>query len=48
VQVLKDEQHGLRLTFAQQQALESVQGVSPPLRWIEPQKGAVFRQNFQQ
>ena len=48
VQVLKDEQQGLHLAFAQQQALERGQGALPPLRRIERQKWAVFGQRLQE
>ncbi len=41
VQVLKDQEQGLHLAFAQQHALERGQGALPPLRRIERQEWTV-------
>ena len=39
VQVLEDQQQRLHLAFAQQHALEGVEGVLAALRWIRCKKG---------
>jgi hypothetical protein len=35
VQILKDQQQGLRLALAQQDALQGVKGALAALRWVE-------------
>src|SRR5262245_12495465 len=44
VQILKDEQQGLDLTFAEQYAFQTVEGPPAPLWWVEAAKWAVLRQ----
>src|SRR5262249_54788282 len=48
VQVFEDQQQGLHLTFAQQHALERIQGALAALGRIQRQEGAVLRQDVQQ
>ena len=48
MQVLKDQQQRLHLTFAQQETLERLDRALTPLRWLELQEGTVVRQDVQQ
>ena len=48
VQILKDQQQRLHLTFAQQHALEGVERALASLRRIERAKRAVLRQGVQE
>ena len=48
VQILKDQQQGLRLAFPQQHPLERLQRALAPLRRIELLEGAVVRQGLQE
>ena len=48
VQVLEDQQQRLHLAFAQQHALERVEGALAALGRIQRQEGAVLRQDVQQ
>ena len=48
VQIFEHQQQRLHLAFAQQQALERLQGAPPPLRGVERQERTVVRQGFQQ
>ena len=48
VQVFKDQQQGLHLAFAQQDALQRLQGAAPPLQGVQGQERTVGRQGFEQ
>ena len=48
VQVFKDQEQGLHLAFAQQHALEPVEGALAALRRVQVQKGAVVRHGVQE
>ena len=48
VQVFEDQQQGLHLTFAQQDALQRLQGAAAPLQGVQGQERTVGRQGFEQ
>ena len=48
VQIFEDQQQGLHLTFAQQDALQRLQGAAPPLQGVQGQEGMVGGQGFEQ
>ena len=48
MQVFKDEQHRLHLTFAPQDALQGLQGAPAALQGVEGQEWTVGRQGFEQ
>ena len=48
VQVFEHQQQGLHLAFAQQDALQRLQGAAPPLQRVEVQEWTVCRQGFEQ
>ena len=48
VQVFEHQQQGLHLAFAQQDALQRLQGAAPPLQGVQGQERTVRRQGFEQ
>ena len=48
VQVFEDQQQRLHLAFAQQDALQRLQGAAPPLQGVQGQERTVGRQGFEQ
>src|SRR5712691_3304471 len=48
VQVFEDQQQRLHLAFAQQEALQRLQGAAPPLQGVQGEEGAVGRQGLEQ
>ena len=48
VEVFEDQEQGLHLAFAQQHALQCLQGAAPPLQGVQGQKRTVGRQGFEQ
>jgi hypothetical protein len=48
VQILKDQQEGLHLTFAQQHALEAIERAPALLRWVKSAKRVVLWQGIQE
>ena len=48
VQVFEHQQQRLHLAFAQQDALQRLQGAAPPLQGVQGQERTVGRQGFEQ
>ena len=48
VQVFEHQEQGLHLTFAEQDALQGLQGAAAPLQGIQGQEGMVGWQGFEQ